>query len=159
MISGTINMSLALWASYILSNAIWFDTTDSWLPTVAFVLQVQGGHMYMYMCWKFKYLLCTVIHIYIHVQCMYNYWLWYPHVCSLCVTWIDSLYQVHVRTCILAFKYPMSHWCQAWLSACAYSISLSIAVRADSGTIGGSLSHEYHIPYYRGEDTLVICQK
>ena len=32
-------------------------------------------------------------------------------------------------------------------------------VRADTGTIGGSLSHEYHIPNSHGEDTLVTCQQ
>ena len=33
------------------------------------------------------------------------------------------------------------------------------AVKADTGNIGGSLSHEYHIPNTHGEDTLLTCKQ
>lgn len=39
-----------------------------------------------------------------------------------------------------------------------FIISLILTlVRATTGTIGGSLSHEYHIPAAVGEDTLITC--
>ncbi|CAL8097181.1 unnamed protein product [Calicophoron daubneyi] len=34
-----------------------------------------------------------------------------------------------------------------------------LKVRADSGNIGGSMSHEFHIPASIGEDTLMFCPK
>lgn len=33
-----------------------------------------------------------------------------------------------------------------------------LAVKADSGSIGGDLSHEYHLPSPNGEDTIISCR-
>ena len=38
-------------------------------------------------------------------------------------------------------------------------LCFALSVEADTGTIGGSLSHEYHVISQIGEDTIYTCER